>query len=139
MNPWLIFCALVALAITAAGGFKAGDSYGTDRQKVADQARFDAINAQIAANKTEAAALLKKANADTLALMTVRDQLKTTLEKEHAQAQAATAAARDHFAGLGLRFQPSQAAGCRLGSGCALGAAADPAGAHAAAAVELPG
>lgn len=138
MNPWLIVGFLVALIVAGAGGFKAGDTYGTDRQKVADQVQFDRINKDLADRKAEAAVLLKAENQKTLALMVERDQLKTTLEKEHAKAQAATAAARNHYAGLGLRFQPAQAAGCRLGSGCAGNPAPDATGAYAAAAVELP-
>lgn len=138
MNPWLIVGFLVALIVAAAGGFKAGDTYGTDQQKVADQVEFDRINQGIADQKTKAASLLAQKNAENLALMEERDTLKTNLEKEHAQAQAATAAARDHFAGLGLRFKPAEAPGCRLGSGCAGSPATDAAGTHAAPTVELP-
>lgn len=139
MNPYLIIGFIVALIVAAAGGFKVGDTYGTDQQKVADQVEFDRINQGIADQKTKAASLLAQKNAENLALMEERDALKINLEKEHAQAQAATAAARDHFAGLGLRFKPAEAAGCRLGSGCAFGAAANTAGVDAAAGVELPG
>jgi hypothetical protein len=138
MNPYLIIGFIVALIFVGAGGFKVGDTYGTNQQKAADQEQFDDINQKLAGQKTEAAGILKTKNAENLALMVERDTLKTNLEKEHAQAQAATAAARDHFAGLGLRFQPAEAAGCRLGSGCAGSPQADPSGAHGAAVVELP-
>jgi len=139
MNPILILVIGVVWLGSLIGVGKWQHTAGITEQKVADQVQFDQINQGIADQKTKAASLLAKANADTLALMTERDTLKTTLEKTREDNRKATAAARDHYAGLGLRFQPAEVAGCRLGSGCAGTTTADAAGAHGAAPVELPG
>jgi hypothetical protein len=138
MNPVLILVIGLIWLGSLVGVGKWQHTAGVTAQKVADQVQFDGINKKLADQKTEAAGVLKTANEKNLALMVERDTLKTNLEKEHAQAKAATAAARDHYAGLGLRFQPAQAAGRGCGGGGAQSATADTSGADATAAVELP-
>lgn len=104
---------LLALALVA-GGYAYGHHNGVDSQKVVDQAQIDKINQGIADQKVQANALYRSAQDANLALMTERDHLKTTLEKEHANNQIATTALRDKYAGLGLRFNAESP---RLGSG----------------------
>jgi hypothetical protein len=138
MNPFLIIVIGLVWLGSLAGVGKWQYIAGVTAQKVADQVQFDVINQKLADQKTEAAAVLKRSNADNLALLVERDRLKTTLEKEYATNQATTAAARDRYAGLGLRFQPAQVAECGSGGGSAQGASADSAGAGASASVQLP-
>jgi len=138
VNPILILVIGLVWLGSLVGVGKWQHTAGVTAQKVADQVQFDTINQKLADQKAEAAEILKKANASNLALMVERDRLKTTLEKTREENRQATAAARDHYAGLGLRFQPSQAAGCGRGGGGTQGAGADPAATDAAATVELP-
>lgn len=138
VNPILILVIGLVWLGSLVGVGKWQHTAGVTAQKVADQVQFDTINQKLADQKTEAAEVLKKANANNLALMVERDRLKTTLEKTREENRQATAAARDHYAGLGLRFQPAEAAGCGRGGGGAPGTGANPSGADAAPAVELP-
>lgn len=137
LGRWLVVAALIAAA-AAAIGLKAYNA-GATEQKVADQAQFDDINQALADQKSAAAAILKARNAENLALMVERDQLKTHLEKTREDNRKVTTATRDRFAGLGLRFKPAEAAGRGCGRGSAAAGAAGPATPDAAAAVELPG
>lgn len=107
-------------------------------QKADDQAQFDKINADIAKQKAEATEILARNTADNLKLMTERDQLKTDLEKAHAQHTADTNALRDRYAGVGLRFKSTQTAGCGDGGANQVPAAASAAGPAAPADVQLP-
>ena len=135
MNPLAV---LILMIVIAAGGFFAGHHVGENAQKVADQAQFDGINKELSGQKTAAADLLKTKNAENLALMAERDQLKTGLEKTREDNRKATDDLRRKYSSVGLRFQPAQAAGCRLGSGGARNPAPGTAGADATASVELP-
>ena len=138
MNPILILVIGVIWLGSLVGVGKWQHTAGVTAQKVADQTLFDKSNQDLADQKTKAASVLATLNAENMALLTERAALKTKLEKEHAQAQAATAAARDHYTGLGLRFQPAEIAGRGCSSGGAASAAPDTARADAPAAVELP-
>lgn len=135
MNP---LAALILMIVIAAGGFFAGHHVGENAQKVADQAQFDGINQKLADQKTEAAGILKERNAENLALMAERDQLKTDLEKTREDNRKATDDLRRKYSSVGLRFQPAQAAGAGCGGRGAEGASADPSGVDAPTAVELP-
>lgn len=138
MNPYFIVGFVLAIIIAGVGGCTYGHGTGVDEQKVADQTQFDKLNQDITDQKTKANALYRKAQDDNLALMTERDQLKTTLEKQHAINQAATAALRDKYFGVGLRFNAESP---RLGNGggSTQGAGTDPASAEPATLVQLPG
>jgi hypothetical protein len=138
MNPIVILIIGLVWLGSLIGVGKWQHTAGVTAQKVADQKEFDKINEKLADQKTEAAGILKTKNAENLALMVERDQLKTTLEKNDAINKAATAALRDKYFGVGLRFQPAQAAGRWLGGGSAQGAGLDSSGAAAAAFVQLP-
>lgn len=138
MNPWTICAALVLVIGAALGGYTTGRAAGVNAQKVADQAAFDEIDQKLTAQKAEANAAYRAFQEHNLALVVERDQLKTNLEKRHAQDAAATDADRRRFAGLGLRFAAAENAGCgdrRLGASSAEADAARP---DSAAAVELP-
>ena len=139
MNPYFIIGFVLAIITAGVGGCTYGHGTGVDEQKAADQLQFDKYNQDITDQKTKANALYRKAQDDNLALMTERDQLKTTLEKQHAINQAATAALRDKYFGVGLRFSARQTAGFGSGSGSAQGTGTDSAGAEPAASVQLPG
>jgi hypothetical protein len=138
MNPILILVIGLVWLGSLIGVGKWQHTAGVTAQKVADQKEFDKINEKLADQKTEAAGILKTENEKNLALMVERDQLKTHLEKTREDNRKATAAARDHYAGLGLRFQPAEGAGRGCSGGGAQGTATDAAGADATAAVELP-
>lgn len=103
-----------------------------------DQKQFDQINDDLATQKSDAAAILARNMADNVALMTERDSLNTQLEKAHAQHTTDTNALRDRFAGVGLRFKPTEAAGCGPGGADKVSTAASPSVPAAGADVELP-
>ena len=137
-SPWALLAALAIVVGAALGGYTAGRMAGVNAQKVADQEAFDEVDQKLAAQKAEASAAYRAFQEHNIALVVERDQLKTNLEKRHAQDAAATDADRRQFAGLGLRFAAAENAGCgdrRLGAGSA---EADAARTDAAAAVELP-
>lgn len=137
IGRWMVIVAMITAAV-AAFGLKAYN-VGATEQQVADQAQFDGINKAIADRKAEAAKILMARNAENLALMIERDQLKTDLEKTREDNRKVTTAARDRYAGLGLRFKPAKVAGRGCGRGGAAAASAGPAAVDGAAAVELPG
>lgn len=138
MNPILILVIGLVWLGSLIGVGKWQHTAGVTAQKVADQVKFDGINEKLADQKVAAAEVLKKANADNLALMVERDRLKTTLEKNDAINKAATAALRDKYFGVGLRFQPAPVAGRWPGGGGAQGPVPGASGADAAAFVQLP-
>lgn len=138
MNPYIILGIVLSLIAAGGAGFAAGDHVGAADQKAADQVQFDKINQATADQKTQVNAMYRQKQDANLALMTERDQLKTTLEKEHANHQAATAALRDKYAGLGLRFI-AEAPRLGNGGGCTQSAGVDTASAEPAAIVQLPG
>lgn len=135
MNPLAV---LVLMIVIAAGGFAAGHHVGENDQKVTDQSQYDGINKQLADQKKTATDLLKTRNAENLALMVERDQLKTDLEKTREDNRKTTDDLRRKYAGVGLRFQPVEAAGGGCGGGRAENAGVDPAGADVSTTVELP-
>jgi len=108
MNPYLIIGLIVAwlASLTGVGYWQHGA--GEDEQKVADQAQFDGINKKLADQKTEAAAILAKRNAENLTLMAERDAFKNTLEQERIDHAKVTDDLRTKYAGRGLRFKPQQ-------------------------------
>jgi hypothetical protein len=116
INPWIILGLVLALGAAVGGSYVKGHSDGVDAQTVADQKEFDRINGDLAQQKTDAAAILKKRNADIIAVAVQRDQLKAKLGEQHANDQAATESARRELAGERLRFS-TQNAGCGTGSG----------------------
>lgn len=138
MNPYLILGFVLSLIAAGGTGFASGHHYGVVDQQAVDQVLFDKVNQDIADQKAQANAIYRKRQDDNLALMLERDQLKTRLEKRHATNQANTAALRDKYSGLGLRFT---AEAPRLGNGsrCAPSPGADPASNEPAAIVQLPG
>ena len=60
VNPWIIVGFLIALAAAVAGGYFKGESDGVTKQKVEDQAQFDAINKKLSDQKAEANARFKQ-------------------------------------------------------------------------------
>lgn len=115
-----------------------GYARGVAEQKATDQKEFDRINKALAEQKAEANKLFAQKSAEVLALMQERAQLNQRLETQHAENQAATAALRDKYAGLGLRFRTAETPGCGDGGGSATGAQANAAGTARAAVVQLP-
>lgn len=138
MNPILILVIGLVWLGSLIGVGKWQHTAGVTAQKVADQVQFDGINQKLADQKAAAAETLKRVNADNLLLMVERDRLKTTLEKNDAINKAATAALRDKYFGVGLRFQSPAVAGRWPGGGGAQGSASGAAGADGAAFVQLP-
>ncbi|MDD5247800.1 MAG: hypothetical protein PHY45_02375 [Rhodocyclaceae bacterium] len=137
-NPWIILAVVLALAGCLIGGEMFGHKNGVAEQAVADQAQFDTINRALEKQKVDAAEILAKDNADNLALMAERDQLKTNLEKQREDNRKATDDLRRKYAGVGLRFKPEQSGRSGLGGGCTTGAGTDAAGDGTAATVQLP-
>lgn len=105
-----------------------GYARGVAEQKATDQKEFDRINKALAEQKAEANKLFAQKSAEVLALMQERAQLNQRLETQHAENQAATAALRDKYAGVGLRFRATEAPGRGDGGGSTTGAQANPAG-----------
>lgn len=137
MNPYLILWFVLSIVVSGAAGFSSGHRSGVTDQKAADQVQFDKINRDTVEQKAQANALYRQQQDANIAMMLERDQLKTKLEKQHAIDTANTAALRDKYTGLGLRFT---AEAPRLGnsSGCAKSAGIDPASAETSAIVQLP-
>lgn len=137
-NPWFILLFVLMLVGAFAGGEHIGNVRGTDAQKVADQKQFDTIEAERTTQKAEANALYRKAQDANLALMTERDQLKTTLGEQDAKNRKATLVLSASLATLKLQFRSAQSAGDRADGGSAKSSAANPACAESAAVVQLP-
>ena len=138
MNPYLIIAAIAVVVGSWVGGNHVGHIGGMNEQKVADQARFDEINAEISQQKAEASEKYRTAQENNLALMTERDQLKTTLGKEHEQNRVNTAALRDKYAGTGLRYTNGTGSGVGAGGISASGSDNNPASASGSTVLQLP-
>lgn len=138
MNPYLIIGALIALSAAFFGGDYLGHGRGVNEQKVADQKKFDEINAERATQKAEANAIYQQAQADIIALQVERDALKTTLEKEREEARKTTDDLRTKYAGLSLRFRSVQSGGDRENGAGTQGAGSNPAGPATASVLQLP-
>ncbi len=117
--------------------FTAGHHVGGLTQKAADQAQFDRINGEIAAQKAEANAAYRKAQDANVALLTARDKFKNDLEKQHAQSQADTASIFSTYSGVGLRYA-GQSAGSGAAGGSTASASGNPSGVDPTADVQLP-
>lgn len=135
MNP-LVY--LVAALVILVAGFGSGFHVGANEQKVSDQVQFDAVEQKLTDQKAEANAQYRKDQDANLALATERDNLKTTLEKEHETNRIATDTLRNKYAVASLRFSAGQSSG--LGGSCrgAQSAGIDPASPSAAPVVQLP-
>lgn len=140
----ILLYVVIGLAVV---GILAAIAYGIDSrayergvtvQKAEDQKEFDRINGELTTQKAEANRLLQKAGADIIALMAERAKLTAKLEKQHADNQAATAALRDKYAGVGLRFAAPEGSGCGAGGGGSQGASSDAASTPATAVIQLP-
>lgn len=138
MNPYALLAAgFVAVALWFGGDYS-GHARGVNQQKVSDQARFDKINTDLTNQKADASEKYRTAQANNLALMTERDQLKTTLGKEHEQNRIATAALRDKYAGTGLRYTNSAGSGIGVSGIGTSGTGNNPASASGTAVLQLP-
>ena len=96
--------ALVIALLIGVFGFYKGDQFGTSRQKVADQAEFDKINAERTKQKAEASALLEKIQAGIIAGQQHEAELNARLEKQDAQYRASTDDLRKQLATRGLQY-----------------------------------
>lgn len=138
MNPYAIIAALVVAIGLWFGGDHVGHTRGINEQKVADQGKFDKVNADLTENKAEAAGILKTKNAEILALMIERETLKTTLEKDREKNRVATNALRDKYASIGLRIELGKDSGRWPGGGSASSTVVNSTGVDAAAILQLP-
>ena len=111
-NPWFILGGVLLVLALCAGSAYEGHSYGVDSQKVEDQKEFDAINAKLAQQKTDAAAILATVNAANLALAVERDKLKTSLGEQDAKNRKATLVLNANLATAKLQFRTAQGSGC---------------------------
>ena len=136
MYKYLI-AALVVIALMV-GADQFGHSRGVNQQKVEDQAQFDKINADIAANKTKAANSLANENAKNAALAVAWDATKNELEKERESHRTVTADLNRKYSGLSLRFRAAQAAGSGGGGISPLPPGSDAASASGAPILQLP-
>ena len=136
MSRYLVIALVWVASLVAVGAWQ--NDAGINEQKVADQARFDKANNDIAEQKAQANAAYRAFQEHNVALMVERDQLKTTLEKEHEKNRIATDALRNKYAAASLRFAASQGAGSGDGGRSAQGAGIDSASSSAAAVVQLP-
>lgn len=137
MNPYtLIAIGVVYLASLIGVGFWQHDA-GRDAQKADDQGQFDAINAKLAKQTTEANARFRAAQADIIALQADRDTLKTNLAKEKQTHDKKTADLHAYYADRGLRYA-AKGSGCGGSGGRAESAAGNTAGNETTAIVQLP-
>lgn len=132
-----IFFAILIACACAAAGFE-GHKIGVEHQQAVDHAQFDRINADIAKQKTQAAAILADANAANLKLATDRDALKTNLGKAHAAAEIATNSLRVQLVGSSLRFAADKDSGCGPSSPSTASTGTNAASPAAPAIVRLP-
>lgn len=136
-NPWMILGVLLAFLAVGGGGYGYGHHNGVNAQKVAGQGMVDKVNDDLAAQKTEAAILLKKSNDRLLQTLADRDAVKAQLENTHVANQAATTALRNQYAALGLRFR-TQGAGCGGSGGNSVPEASAPASDTTTTDIQLP-
>lgn len=138
-SPWILLA--FALALMGVGMYEhsEGVDSGIERQKVADQREFDSVNAKLAANKAEAAEILRKAQAANVAVMAERDALKTKLEEERQANEKQNRDLRARYAELKLRFTIPSDRGSRDGGASPAPATGDaPGAASPGIVVELP-
>ncbi len=139
MNPWIIIGLIVAWLASLAGVGYWQNEAGQTTQQVADQVRFDKINQDIADNKALANGIYRSAQANIITLQAERDKFKTQLEKDHEANRIATAALRDKYAGVSLRFRADQGAGPGPGGTSARPSTADASSVAGAPFIQLPG
>lgn len=103
-NPWILLA--FALALIGVGMYEHSEGVddGIAQQKVTDQGEFDTINKTLAKNKADAAEILRKKQAENVALMSERDALKTTLEQQRQAHEKENLNLRTQYASLKLRF-----------------------------------
>lgn len=131
--------ALVLAGLVGIAGFWQGDKFGIAKQKATDQTAFDTINKERTQQKTDADAILAKANADIITKQQENAALNAKLEKQDATYQAATTALRAQLSTRSLRFAvPAKSAAHRSCGASASGAAASSAQPAAAPSVRLP-
>lgn len=139
LNPLVLLALVLAFIGVGGGGFASGHHFGVATQKVADQVQFDTINEQLTQQKAEANAAYRAFQEHNVALAEKADDSKTQLEKRREENRTKTIDVRDRYADVGLRFQPAEDAGYRIGGGGSAKAEAvadSPSGAQA---VQLPG
>lgn len=138
LNPWVILAIVCAIVGAGGGGFIEGKSYGTDRQKVADQVQFDAINKQTADNKTRADAIYRGAQAIIIQQAADRSIADNKREQERQNHAKTINDIRARYDGVGLHFTAGQTSGLGGGSISTNLQSADPTSHPAAADVQLP-
>jgi hypothetical protein len=137
VNPYVLGGVLLWVAsLVGVGTWMYGA--GGDAQQVEDQREFNRINTERAQQTDQANVKYRAKQDEVIAAQAERDGFKNQLEKERGEHRIETDALRARYAGLGLRFRPSQGAttgdrGGRTGS-----TEGNTAGADAPADLQLP-
>ena len=131
--------AVVLAGLVGFWGFHQGENYGIAKQKAVDQTAFDTINKERSDQKTQADAILQKANADIIATQQKNATLNAQLEKENALYQANATALRKQLSTERLRFTVTAKSAAHRSCGASAGSAAASASEPAATAtIRLP-
>lgn len=138
MNPWLILAAVLALAGVGLGGEVDGRNRGVNKQKVADQAQFDKVNAALTQQKALAQKIISLSEAHALDDQRHNVEIHQDLERQHAIDQGRTDAVRQQLASRELRFSAPASAGCGPRGADGVLEAASAASAAGTAVVQLP-
>lgn len=102
INQYIIAAAIWIASLIGVGFWQ--HSAGVDSQKVADQAQFDQINADIAQQKSEANDKYRKAYDNNMLVMIERDEFKTKLLKERQANAENINAIRNSYSNVSLRY-----------------------------------
>ena len=137
MNPYLILGGVLVWLASLVGVGVWQHGAGADGQKVEDQKQFDAVNAKLTKQTTEANAKYRAAQADIITLQTDRDTLKNNLLKEKLGHDKTTSDLHAGYAARGLRYT-AQVAGCGPSGGGTESTGTNTASAAGTTIVQLP-
>lgn len=117
INPWVILGVVLAIGAANVEGRWEGHKAGVNAQAMVDQKAIDAVNAQIADNKAEAASKLRDAYAENVRLQGLQDAFKHKLEIEHVANQEKSNKLAAAYSAYSLSFTRTIDSGRGDGSG----------------------
>lgn len=111
LNPWVILGVMLALLVMVGVVYTQGHSDGVDDQKLADQAEFDHINAELTKQKAEANALWQEKATANAERATEVGKLTHQLGVQHEENRQLTDRNRLALDALRLRWKSAESSG----------------------------
>lgn len=111
LNPWVILGAVLVVLVLMAGAHSHGHKSGINEQKVADQAEFDRINAELEAQKAAANKIWREKAGEAQARRIEVGKLSHQLGVQHEENRQLTDRNRLALDALRLRWKSTESSG----------------------------